>query len=377
MDSSRGLTAETDSTAGTRVSGCTDCGSHLGLVPAVSTGLLGEVLLRRCPSCGLRTTCESPPRRILTCASCKLFFAEEPQDGDRCSGCRTEAFAVDVPGSSVVAATELEVRLALAESWNFVSAPATSNYLRRVLREVATGIDGAPDDGEVVLIDESRLRTLALPSGTILLSVATLGALENEAELAFVLGHEMAHAASGDAMTAFVRVGLWQLAQCQSADDREDWTQAALDLVRLGYGDAREYDADAQALRALTLRGYDANVMFQYFHRLRGGIAAGAPKLAELALAHPPPIERLRRLEGRRSLQTGATGIRVNRDVFRRAAGHTVLSTQLLPTRPFEDPFEDQNENRDRGGDREASSRTWLILVLFLLTALLALLLSR
>ena len=373
MDSSRGLIAGTDGPAGTRVSGCTECGSHLGLVPAVSTGLLHEVLLRRCPSCGLRVTCESPPRRILTCASCKRFFAEEPQGGDRCRGCRTEAFAVDAPGTSVVAATELEIRRALGESWNFVSAPATSSYLRRVLREVATGIDGAPTDGEVVLIDESRMRTLTLPSGTILLSVGTLGALENEAELAFVLGHEMAHAASGDAMTAFVRVGLWQLAQCQSADDREDWTQAALDLVRLGYGDAREYDADAQALRALTLRGYDANVMFQYFHRLRGGIAAGAPKLAELALAHPPPIERLRRLEGRRSLKAGTTGIRVNRDVFRRAAGHTVLSTQLLPTQPFED----KNEDRDRVGDRDTSRRIWPLLVLFLLTVLLALLLVR
>ena len=122
-----------------------------------------------------------------------------------------------------------------------------------------------------------------------------------------------------------------------------------------------------------TLLGYDANLMFQYFHRLRGGIAAGAPKLAELALAHPLPIERLRRLEGRRSLQAGATGIRVNRHVFRRAAGHTVLSTQLVPTRPFED----QTEDRDRGGDREAPSRTWLLVVLLLLTVLLGLLLTR
>ena len=375
MDRSRGLTTGTDGAASTCVSVCTDCGSHLGLVPAVSTGLLHEVLLRRCPSCGLRATCEAPPRRILTCASCKLFFADEPQAGDRCSGCRTEAFVVDVPETSVVAATELEVRLALAESWNFASAPATADYLRRVLRQVATGLDGAPDDGEIVLIDESRIRTLALPSGTILLSVGALGALENEAELAFVLAHELAHSASGDATTAFVRVGLRQLAQSQSADDREDWTQAALDLVRLGYGDAREYEADAQAMQALTLLGYDPNAVFQYFHRLRGGIAAGDPKLAELALAHPPPIERLRRLEGRRSLQTGASGIRVNRDVFRRAAGHTVLGTQLQPARPFED--EDTGEDRDRRGDRNIPRRAWLLVVLFLLIVLLALLLPR
>ena len=272
----------------------------------------------------------------------------------------------------MVAATELEIRLALADTWEFVSAPATSSYLRRILREIATGIDGAPDDGEVVLIDESRMRTLALPSGTILLSVGTLRALENEAELAFLLGHEMAHAASGDVMTAFVGVGFRQLAQRQSADAREDWTRAALDLVRLGYGDAREYDADAQAMQALTRLGYDVNLMFHYFHRLRGAIAAGNPKLAEVTLAHPLPAERLRRLEGRRSRQAGTVGIRVNRDVFRRAAGHTVLSTQLRPIRPFED----QTEDRDVGRGRKASSRVWL-LALFLLAALLALLFVR
>ena len=118
-----------------------------------------------------------------------------------------------------------------------------------------------------------------------------------------------------------MRVGLRQLAQSQSADDRQDWTQAALDLVRLGYGDAREYAADAQAMQALTLLGYEADAVLHYFHRLRGGIVAGAPKLAEVALAHPPPIERLRRLEGRRSLQTGTVASTASRQA------HSALGT--------------------------------------------------
>jgi len=363
MDSSSRLTAETEA-ADTSAPGCVDCGSHPGPVPAVATGLLDQVPLRRCPSCGLRVTSERPPRRVLICVSCELPFAEEPQAGDRCSGCRTAAFAVEIPESAEVAAIELEVRLALAESWEFVSAAVTSDYLRRVLRQVARRIEGAPTDGEVLLVDESRVRALALPSGTILLSVGALRAIENEAELAFVLGHELAHAASGDASTALVRVGLRQVARSQSADDREDWTQAALDLVRLGYGEAQEYAADAEAMQALILVGYDADAVYRYLHRLRGGIAAGAPQLAEIALAHPPPLERLRRLEARRSLQAGATGIRNNRDVFRRAAGHTVLTTQLLPTRAFEDPAAGH-------GDRGRSKARWLLLALLLLGAVL------
>lgn len=365
------MTANAGTAASARETGCVDCGSHLGQLPSVSTGLLLEVPLRRCPSCGVRATCEAPPRRILSCSACKLFFAEEPDAGDRCPGCRSDTVPLEAPETSVIAATELEVRLALADSWTFVAATSTSNYLNRVLREVATAIEGAPEDGEVLLVDESRIRTLALPSGTVLMSVGALGALENEAELAFVLAHELAHAASGDATTAFVRVGLRQLAQGQNADDREDWTQAALDLVRLGYGDPREYEADAQALQSLTQLGYDTDAVLHYFHRLRGAVAGGDPNLAELALAHPPPVDRLSRLESRRSLQAGCAGIRVNRDVFRRVAGHTVLARELSPIRPFDSAGENPEHALER------SKRKWWPLALLLLAALVGLLLTR
>ena len=58
-------------------------------------------------------------------------------------------------------------------------------------------------------------------------------------------------------------------------------------------------------------------------------------RLADLAASHPPPAERARRiaqrLQGRVSPAVGHAAPRVNREVFRRAAGREVLWGPLDP----------------------------------------------
>jgi predicted Zn-dependent protease len=271
---------------------------------------------------------------VFTCESCGLpFVAHEilPHAGQRCPDCRAGSIPVELPDAAIAAAAESEIRSALSGRWRLVTSPPLVSYLDRIARQVAQKIERAPQGARVVLVDEPGLKTLALPSGTLLLSLDTIAFLEDEAELAFVIGHELAHAASEDAAVQLVRMGFRAVSRGGAAPDPEAWAGAALDLVRLGYGRRRERDADLRALEAVLSIGYDPRSVVRYLGRLRSQVERGHPSVAELASAHPPPEDRSRRIEKALFGRVRDEGVlRVNREVFRRAAGHEVLAGSML-----------------------------------------------
>ncbi|HKQ59771.1 MAG TPA: M48 family metallopeptidase, partial [Candidatus Polarisedimenticolaceae bacterium] len=323
---------------------CPRCGEESAAPPAVTTALFPGLPLRRCARCGTRfTSGDSAPRLAFSCDTCGLpFLTGEllPTSRQRCPDCRGGRLPAELPGRELAAATEAEVQLALNERWSFVTSPILRDYLDRLTEQVASRIEGAPPGAHVVLIDDWALRTLALPSGAILMSLGTLAGLEDEAELVFVLGHELAHAASGDAAVRLVRLGFQAVSSGgKGAPAQAAWGEAALDLIKLGYGRAREKDADARAVEALRALDYDPRSALRYLERLQARVERGAGEVSELAVAHPPPLVRIRHIErqlyGR--LEGGATG-RVNRELFRRVAGHRVLTSEMIrvpePERP-------------------------------------------
>jgi predicted Zn-dependent protease len=284
-------------------------------------------------------------RTLRHCPGCDLpFLAESGTTDDHCEDCAAGRFEIE--GSDLAAATEAEVRSALAESWSFVGAPRTSAYLEYVAREVARGIDNAPLNARVFLFRERRLRSLALPSGVVLLSEGVLDALEDEAELAFVLAHDLAHAATSDTARPLVGLGLRALAE-GSGDGSSAWVRATLDLIRLGHGDGREHDADARAVRAMASCGYDPSSAMRYLRRVGDRCAAGDEPFAEMALAHPPAAARLQRLESQWT-RPGEVAERVNREVFRRMAGQRALAEELVPVQPFDTAESGAERGRSR-----------------------------
>ena len=81
------------------------------------------------------------------------------------------------------------------------------------------------------LVESQEHRTIALPSGPLIVSTGMLRLLEDEAELAFVLGHEIAHAASGEAAVRLVRLGFRATTREREASDGLCWSDAAVDLA--------------------------------------------------------------------------------------------------------------------------------------------------
>jgi predicted Zn-dependent protease len=233
---------------------------------------------------------------MFSCESCGLPFLAEgilPHAEQRCAPCVAGHRPPELPDAAVCDAAENEVRAALATRWRFVTSFQAQPYLDRIARLVAARIEGAPAMTRVVLVETTEHRTLALPSGTLLVGTAILTFLEDEAELAFVLGHEIAHAASGEAAVRLVRLGFQATARERGASDGLCWSDAAVDLARLGYGRKRERDADARAVNAMLELEYDPQSACRYLQRLQAAISRRDDAVAETEVAHPAAVRSL------------------------------------------------------------------------------------
>ena len=355
--------------------GCPRCGDGPFPLPAVRSATLGGTWVRRCPRCATRWTESGAVKEFLfTCERCGLPFANATllaHGEHECGPCREGKIPAELPDAAVCEAVEHEIREALDGRWRFGTARAGQAYLDRIARQVASRSEGAPENVRVVVIAASEHRTLALPSGTLLVSSGTLAFLEDEAELAFVLGHEIAHAASGDAAVRLSRLGF---RATSSGGDREGaaWADAACDLGALGYGRRRERDADARALLAMLALDYDPTASSRYLDRLEAGIDSGDRALAEVALAHPSPADRKRKLAkllyGR--FADGDAAPKVNREVFRRAVPGD-FGASLAPARLSAEGRTGAREVRFSGVQEPESHLPWAALAAVLAAAAL------
>jgi len=115
------------------------------------------------------------------------------------------------------------------------------------------------------VIENGEINASALPDGAILVNTGLLGALENEAELAFVLSHEIAHITQAHSWrhvhdTRTKRVLLVIAAAAASAyigDLAIFLRDLGLLWIWNGYGRGLENQADRLALQSLIEHGYD------------------------------------------------------------------------------------------------------------------------
>jgi len=281
----------------------------------------------RCARCGTRWTDASPPLRVADCTRCGAAVVGAEPSQPHCAACGGKQTEPDGLERELVLAAAGELRRAIAAGWRFVGCDGLSRYLDRVCRDVARVVPSAPAATAVHVTDEERVESLALPSGTIVLSRGLLGSLADEAELAFALGRELTHATSG----ADAVIGAGLRATAKGAFD-DPWLRAAEELVRLGWGEEREHAADAGGLAVLLALGYEPGSARRWLTRLEERAARGDAALAVRAVAHPATAARLQRLRSLESARGEDCGPgRKNREVFRRAAGHSVLAYELRP----------------------------------------------
>ena len=157
-----------------------------------------------------------------------------------------------------------------------------------------------------VLRDPETINAFALPGGPIFITRGLLDKLENEAELAGVLGHETGHVI---ARHSAAQISKSQLAQglvtavgAAGSDDGSGGQHAAqvaavvAQMVQLKYGRGDEIQADTLGVRLMSEAGYDPRALIEVMRILEE--SSGPGREPEFMSSHPNPGNRRAIIQG-------------------------------------------------------------------------------
>ncbi|MFZ9889061.1 MAG: M48 family metalloprotease [Myxococcota bacterium] len=146
-----------------------------------------------------------------------------------------------------------------------------------------------------VVDDDDSVNAFAMPGGYIYVYSGLLRAAEDEAELAAVLGHEVAHVTQRHVARRLIAAhGLEAVTAVALGENPGLLGQLAASVVNGGllltYGRDQEREADAVGVPYAARAGRDPNGMISFFEKLKKN--EGSPMFAILQ-SHPLPSERI------------------------------------------------------------------------------------
>jgi predicted Zn-dependent protease len=174
----------------------------------------------------------------------------------------------------------------------------------RIGKRVAAA-SGADFAWEFKLIDDKAVNAFCLPGGKIGVYTGILPIAANDAALAAVVGHEIAHAvlkhgAERMSQNVIMQLGVAVLSEAFSQNKHKDLIAAAIGLgatygIEMPYSRLHEREADELGMKYMALAGYDPREAVELWGRMseiqQGG---GVPAILS---THPDPDDRAKLLE--------------------------------------------------------------------------------
>ncbi len=210
-----------------------------------------------------------------------------------------------------------EAAAGLAEQFGGeVGDTISSAYVTEIGMKLVTGVEPAvPDlDWEFTLLNDGLVNAFALPGGRVYITRGMAEKLENEAELAGVLGHEIGHVTARHGnqriskqigFNVLMGASAVAVGTTSSDSDLRTYGQYALpamaiggNLVILKYGRSEESQADMLGMRYMSRAGYDPAGQLRVMEILLES-SSGGQRSPEWLSTHPYPetrIERVREL---------------------------------------------------------------------------------
>ncbi len=148
-----------------------------------------------------------------------------------------------------------------------------------------------------LLADPNTINAFALPGGQIFITYALFSKLENEDQLAGVLGHEVGHVLGRHSAERIANSEFWQtLAQGASVGaDAGGLVSGIGQNILLGNGRGDELESDDLGVRFMIKAGYEPREMIGVMKILKD--AAGPSRVPEFQSTHPDPDNRIEHIE--------------------------------------------------------------------------------
>ncbi len=182
-------------------------------------------------------------------------------------------------------------------------------YLNQVGLWVALQSGRASLPWRFALVESPEINAFAVPGGTILVTRGMMQMVANEAELACVLGHEVAHVEHKHHLavlqkTLLVQAGAEALSAREDNEIHKRLLSEGSTLFNRALDRGAERQADEVGIMLAARAGYDPGVCLSFMQRM-ASLKAGSNALESLYKTHPTAEERkgdvenaLRRLQG-------------------------------------------------------------------------------
>jgi len=211
-----------------------------------------------------------------------------------------------------------DLSAALLGAAPLVDDPAVQNYLNQLGRWLALQTERPDLPWTFAVIDTDTVNAFAAPGGYVFVTRGLFLMLRNEAELAGVVGHEIAHVVRRHHLVAIekqLRASLaTDVAGMMVEYDSEmvdALVGAGMELYSKGLDRDDEYEADRMGVVVAARSGYDAfglpAMLLTLYDRNEND-----QNLSFLFSTHPPTVDRLgqldREMQGRMDQYSGAVG---------------------------------------------------------------------
>ena len=184
-------------------------------------------------------------------------------------------------------------------SVKLIQDPVITEYVNRVGQNLVRNSD-AQVPFTIKVIDSDEINAFALPGGFFYVNSGLILAADEEAELAGVMAHEIAHVAACHAARENTRGNLMQMASIPlifvgGAIGYAGYEAAglALPLTFLHFSRGFEADADYLGLQYMYKSGYDPQAFISFFEKVQAQEKKKPGSLAKAFSTHPQTPDRI------------------------------------------------------------------------------------
>ncbi len=181
-----------------------------------------------------------------------------------------------------------------------VADPTLQSYINRVGRWVALQTERPDLPWHFGVLDSPAINAFAAPGGYVLITRGLYEVLDNEAQLAGVLGHEIGHIVRRHHITVMQKsAAISAGARLAQRDNRSAMLNNLIgtgaEVFARGLDKSAEFEADQIGVVLAARAGYSPYGLIEVLHKLAAR-GANDESLALLFKTHPGPSERLSQL---------------------------------------------------------------------------------